>query len=335
MARAGKLLLHQAYGTIAVDSCEAVDCGTVFDLASLTKPLATTLAAMDLIKEGRIGLDQPIGRLIPQIAATSKADITVRHLLAHRSGLPAWRPYFRKLRRLPPPERRWALREMIAGQELETPPGTRTCYSDLGFILLAWVLEIASGRRLDRLVEDRFYRPLGVERDLFFIDLSRPLPERRFAATEKCAWRGKLLQGEVHDDNAHVAGGIEGHAGLFGTARGIWKLLTAMLECFKAGQPSGPFVPELVDQFFAPQAGGRSLGFDRITAGASSSGSFFSANTIGHLGFTGTSFWVDLDREIMVILLTNRVNPSRDNDRIRSFRPVLHDEIMKLLLGNG
>ncbi len=334
VAKGPELLFHKAYGTVAAGSSEPVECDTVFDFASLTKPLATSLAVMALLKQGRLQLDQQIGLLLPQFAG-SKGGITVRQLLAHRSGLPAWRPYFQTLRLLPREKRRQGLRQLLVQQELEALPGTRTCYSDLGFMLLAWVVESVSGRRLDRLVTDCFYRPLGLERDLFFVDLCEAVPERRFAATENCPWRGRTLRGEVHDDNAHVVGGIEGHAGLFGTARGIWKLMAAMVACYKYRRPVGPFDHDLVAEFFAVQAGGRSLGFDRVTAGASSSGRFFSRNSIGHLGFTGTSFWIDLDRHVGVILLTNRVNPSRDNEKINTFRPALHDAIMKLVLGVG
>ncbi len=335
VGRAGRVVFHEAFGTTGAATSAKVDCGTVYDLASLTKPLATSLAVMALLKEGLMDLDQQVGDLLPRLAATSKGAITVRQLLAHRSGLPAWRPYFQTLRLLPPGQRRNGLRRLLAEEDLEALPGAKTCYSDLGFMLLAWIVEEVSGQRLDILVRNSFYKPLGLERELFFVDLLRPRPERRFAATENCPWRGRVLLGEVHDDNAHVAGGIEGHAGLFGTAWGVWKLMEAMARCYGRRQPVGPFDPGLVAEFFAPQQGGRSLGFDRVTAGASSAGRFFSSGTVGHLGFTGTSFWVDPDREVAVILLTNRVNPSRENERIADFRPVLHDEIMKLVAGSA
>jgi CubicO group peptidase (beta-lactamase class C family) len=153
------------------------------------------------------------------------------------------------------------------------------------------------------------------------------------AATERCPWRQRLVKGEVHDENAFCLGGEAGHAGLFGTAEAVETLLGALLAAWHGRQGRGAFSPEIVRRFLAPPAdGGRALGFDVPTPGASSSGRWFSPFTVGHLGFTGTSFWMDLERQIIVVLLTNRVHPSRANERIRGFRPLLHDAVMGLLL---
>ncbi len=326
-----QVIFHRAFGVTDTASGKRVDCETVFDLASLTKPLATSLAVMALIKEGLVELDQEIGCFLTHLEHTSKAGITVRHLLSHRSGLPAYRPYFQTLRLIAPEIRKNALRHMLARETLESAPGTTTCYSDLGFMLLCQLVETVSGQRLDHYLASKVYKPLDLEKELFFVDLEGPLPKRMFAATERCPWRGRVLKGQVHDDNAYVVGGIEGHAGLFGTAWAIWELLDAMVTSFRDQKGWGPFDHELVAEFITRQPGGRSLGFDRVSADASSTGRFFSQATIGHLGFTGTSFWIDLEKEVTVVLLTNRVHPNRENDKILLFRPQLHDTVMELV----
>jgi CubicO group peptidase (beta-lactamase class C family) len=329
-----KIHFHQAYGIVDIVSKRPVTVETIFDLASLTKPLATTLAIMKLVEQEKLALDQSLGMLIPGFDGTEKGGITVRHLLSHSSGLTDYRPYYEKLREIPQKKRKKAIRELLTGEVLIHPIGRKILYSDIGFMILCWVIEEISGKRLNDFVLDEIYAPAGLK-DLFFIDLERSkknsyLLNKEFAATEKCLWRRKTLIGEVHDDNAFAVGGIDGHAGLFGTAAEVGKLLLLLQSLYHGYLTKSVLLPGTVRQFLSRQGHtGRVLGFDIPDVGKSSCGHYFSENTVGHLGFTGTSFWMDLETEINVILLTNRVHPSRDNDRIRAFRPEIHDAVIK------
>lgn len=330
----GEILHHQAYGVSNLKSRTPVTEDTVFDLASLTKPLATTLAVMKLIESGRLGLDQPLKVVLPESARTGAADIRIGHLLAHHSGLPDHRPYYERLGNAPGEKKKSALRQWVLAEPLVHPIGREVLYSDLGFMLLEWVVERLSNMRLDAFVAKTVYSPLSLDR-LFFVDLEKPRPEEPFAATERCPWRGRILEGCVHDENAFISGGIQGHAGLFGAARAVYDLLSGLLSAYY-GEDAGhradmrPFQRDLVRRFFRPfEDTGRSLGFDRPSPTGSSCGSLFSRNAVGHLGFTGASFWMDLDRCLVVVLLTNRVHPTRDNLGIREFRPMLHDAVIE------
>lgn len=322
----------EAYGQADTTTGEAVRLDTVFDLASLTKPLCTTLAVMQLIASGRLRLEERLGDVLAVFSGTDKADIQIRHLLGHQAGFPAWRPYFESLRHKPTDERRDRLASLLAQEPLETAPGAVSLYSDLDFLVLQVVVETLSGRHLDQYAAEKLYRPLGLAADLFFTSTRVAPPPRAFAATENCPWRGRILKGHVHDDNAYCLGGVAGHAGLFGTATGVGDLLAALLTAYRRPSAAGVFNADLVRLFFKrrPPSDG-ALGFDTPAARDSSSGRYFSPNTVGHLGFTGTSFWMDLDRGIIVVLLTNRVHPSRANEDIRSFRPMIHDQIMTAL----
>jgi serine-type D-Ala-D-Ala carboxypeptidase len=336
----GSVIFHRAFGSANIISGEIMTKDTIFDLASLTKPLATTLAVMKLVQQGRLETDGKLGSILPQFSHTDKEMIKIRNLLCHDSGLPDYRPYYLTIKDIPRNDRQDALRDMLAQERLASKPGEKTLYSDLGFMILRWVVETVSGRRLDRFVADEIYEPLGLK-NLFFIDLnqkdeSRKTGERFFAATEICPWRNRLLEGVVHDDNAYAAGGIEGHAGLFGTAMDINSLLTGLLFTFHGISDDGLFEPGLIKTFFDRQEGTDwALGFDTPSLNGSSCGRFFSPKSVGHLGFTGTSFWMDLDKFITVILLTNRVHPSRDNIKIKEFRPILHDAVMRNILNQS
>jgi CubicO group peptidase (beta-lactamase class C family) len=203
-------------------------------------------------------------------------------------------------------------------------------------MILCWVIEQVTGSRLDRFVTDEIYNPLGLEH-LFFVDLySTKTREADFAATELCPWRNILLEGAVHDDNAYVLGGIEGHAGLFGTAQDVLSLLSELMAAYSGFPCTTVFERNLIQTFLKRhEHTGRVLGFDTPSPVGSSCGQYFSRETVGHLGFTGTSFWMDLVRKVIIILLTNRVHPSRNNNKIKAFRPKLHDEVMKKLINEG
>ncbi len=329
VARGEDILLHAARGVTDLTSQRPVTRETVYDLASLTKPLATTLAVMRLVQDGGLELDTPMGAVLPIMKNTDKAGVTVRQLLSHSSGWPAWQPYFERLRDVPPDERRPQLARYLADEDLVATPGTVALYSDLDFLALGLMIEACTGMRLDRYVAQAVYAPLGIT-DLFFNPLDEAPADRIYAATEACPWRGRVLCGAVHDDNAYTQGGVAGHAGLFGTARAVLDLLRSLLRAYREEQKSVAFASHILHTFWRTQPGSDwALGFDTPSARGSSAGRYFSANSVGHLGFTGTSFWLDIDRGIIVVLLSNRVHPSRGNEKIRTFRPRIHDAIME------
>ncbi len=327
------VVYHRAFGVANLFSARQMTVDTVFDLASLTKPLATAVAVMRLVQTGNLHLMQELGCLLPELTHSEKARIQIHQLLSHTSGLPDYRPYYQRLQALAAADRRRALRRLLVHEPLAYAVGQKTLYSDLGFMVASWLIEHVAGRRLDQFVQQEIYQRLGIE-ELFFIDLAASTPEHPFAATEQCPWRRVVLQGQVHDENAYVVGGIEGHAGLFGTAAAVQRLLSELLAVRRGRDATGLFAEDLVNHFLTPRApAARTLGFDIPAAQNPSCGRYFSRNSIGHLGFTGTSFWVDLQREITVILLTNRVHPSRHNEAIRSFRPKIHDAVWEALAG--
>jgi CubicO group peptidase (beta-lactamase class C family) len=331
VSRDGELLFEAGYGKASLYTGRPVTRETVFDLASLTKPLATTLAVADLAAKGRMGLDQQIGEIFPEIRSQEKSRVRIDQLLAHVSGLPAYQPYYRTLCRLPAARRRKALEGLLFREPLVHSPGEATLYSDPGFMLLARAVERTAGLRLDRYTAQNLYQPLGLK-DLFYLETQAPGPRPGFAATSFCNWRGRLLEGEVQDENAHCLGGIAGHAGLFGTGRAVHQLLSALLKGVKGDHPL--FSQALLEKFLSPYREGgkaheRALGFDMPAVAFSSAGALFDReSTFGHLGFTGTSFWMEIKRGVIVVLLTNRVHPSPENEKIRQFRPRLHDCIM-------
>ena len=262
------------------------------------------------------------------------AQATIAQLLEHSSGLPAWRPFFYEVASWPAA---WthggpaAVRRLAARQRPERPPGQRALYSDVGFILLEWIIERASGQRLDRLFRRLVNRHLPGA-GLFFPLTPGQRRRHRFAATELCPWRGRVLCGQVHDDNAYVMGGVSGHAGLFGTSGAVAALAGAWLDAFRGRRSWLP--TEMVRRFWqrAPQPGSsRTLGWDKPSGENSQAGRLLGAATVGHTGFTGTSLWLDPERQLVIVLLTNRVHPDRGNQAISRFRPRLHDLIAKVV----
>jgi CubicO group peptidase (beta-lactamase class C family) len=331
VSQKGVIQFQQAYGVANIFDGRPVTIDTVFDLASLTKPLATSLAVMQLIASQQLSLNQSVGSILAPFNSQGKKTIAIEHLLSHTSGYPDYRPYYLHLANFAQPHRRPELRKLLAAEPLQSLPGAEVCYSDLGFMVLQWVVETVTNQRLDAFVTQSIYQPLGLDR-LFFIDLDKPRPDVHYAATEVCPWRGALLEGAVHDENAYALGGISGQAGLFGDAPTVHKLLAELARAYSGSSPRDQFATETVGRFFKRYEGhSMALGFDVPAASASSSGQYFSRNSVGHLGFTGTSFWVDLDRSAIVILLTNRVHPSRANDKLKAFRPLLHDAVMQAL----
>jgi len=308
---------------------------TRFDLASLTKPLATTLAAMKLVEDNLLDLDEPISSLIEPFPWKDKADITPRLLLNHSSGLADWKPYYLELIQLPIKERKPAVRRLIMEETLREKPYTVSLYSDLGFIVLEWIIEIMTGIDLSSFLNTTFYQPLGLK-NLHLDTVARePMTKKGlYAATEDCPWRKEIIQGHVHDENAYALGGYSGHAGLFGTAHNIFTLSTALVSIYH-GHNTGMLKSKTVRTFLSRQeivpGSTWALGWDTPSKNNSTSGNCFSTNSIGHTGFTGTSLWIDVEKNITVIFLTNRIHLNRSNEKIRKFRPELHNLIMREL----
>ena len=323
-------LLTEAYGRANVFAGQAMTRETVFDLASLTKPLATTLAVARLVDLGRLDLDEPVGKWLPALTGSDKGTITTRQLLCHRSGFPAHRLFYMTLKSLPPGMRHDAVLDLLVQTPLADAPGACTLYSDLGFMLLCRLVEAVCGCPMNQFLDAEIYAPVGLN-GLFFVDLT--IPRQHFgpyAATELCPVRNRLLVGQVHDDNAWFAGGVDGHAGLFGTAGAVFHLLRYLSAALQGRAPNAVLSRQILSEMiFGVKTDSYLLGFDRPSVPNSSAGRYFSANTIGHLGFTGVSFWMDLEKDVCIILLTNRVHPFRWNMRLGSFRPRIHDRIME------
>lgn len=336
---AGSIVFLEAFGVADRFTGEKAQIETVYDLASLTKPLATTLAILHLVQTGQLNLESQISEIIGAYKGTDKEALCIKNLLCHNAGLEAYLPYYREIKGLGFDQRKIELRILLLATPLKHPSGERVVYSDIGFMMLNHILEVASGQSLDRMVAEKIYSPLGLDpaKDLFFVNLETgPSEKIPFAATEWCPWRGKLIKGEVHDENAYHVGGVEGHAGLFGHVTAVHHLLETLMGVYHGTHENRLFSRDMVGLFLKEQKGtGRTLGFDMPDLDSSSAGKLFSRNTVGHLGFTGTSFWMDLDRAATVVLLTNRIHPDRDNLKIRSFRPILHDKIMKILVSRG
>jgi CubicO group peptidase (beta-lactamase class C family) len=324
-----------------------MQAGTIFDLASLTKPLATTVAMMLLVSQQKVRLDDRVTHLFPTFGVLGKHAVTFRHLLNHSSGLPDWKPYYQDVLQCElrgqtnfvasQAAKRYVFAQIHREAPL-SPAGQQSVYSDLGFMVLGEIVETVSGTTLDRFCQERIFNPLGLS-STSFIDLTRlrtrriqPV-EEMIAPTEDCPWRKKVLCGEVHDDNAYAVGGVAGHAGLFSSARDIHQLLARLNGCLR-GKDS--FLPQaLIQEFLSKDEtvknSTRALGWDTPSENESASGQWFSSHSVGHLGFTGTSVWWDLEKNCHIVLLSNRVHPTRKNEKIRKFRPHIHDLIMQAL----
>jgi CubicO group peptidase (beta-lactamase class C family) len=306
---------------------EAMNFGTVFDLASLTKPLATAAVAMVVSGAGRLDLDWRLDQVLgPDWLPPVKAGITPRHLLTHSSGLPALVDFHRLLFLTPAPLRRPALMEKVFETDLTAAPGTGEEYSDVGFLALQAVLEHVAAKELDELFAALIAQPLGLDTMGFrpFDPDAEPEPAPGVAATWDDPERG-LCWGRVEDENAWFLGGVAGHAGLFGAAADVHRVLSALHDAW-GGRRVAYFEPAAVQDFFRRQeivpGSDWALGFDTPAAEGSSSGGFFAPESVGHTGFTGTAFWMDLPAGVIGVLLTNRTHPDRENEaEIKAFRP--------------
>lgn len=344
----GEIVFEQAFGSRSlVPEKTPLKPNTIFDLASLTKPLATTVAIMILVREKKIRLDDQITRFIPMFGVFGKSSATFRQMLNHSSGLPAWKPFHEEIVKMEKAGRinfvasraaKSFVYEQIHREKPLSAPGAQGLYSDLGFMILGESVEVLSNAMLERFCQDRIFKPLGL-RSTAFVDLTQlrtrrlqPV-EEMIAPTENCPWRKKILCGEVHDDNAYAMGGVAGHAGLFSSARDIHALLACLNRCLHG---KDDFLSKaLLEEFLAKDEkvpnSTCALGWDTPSPDKSASGANFSPRSVGHLGFTGTSIWWDIEKNCHIILLSNRVHPTRKNEKIKDFRPHVHDLIMKVM----
>lgn len=335
------ILLFEAVGRTGYPDLdpmsEEISTDTIFDLASLAKPLSVASLLMLFVQEGKVHLETEVGKYLP--VNKDLGSCTIAALLSHTAGLAAWRPYaYNIIDRfgLSAGGSENARSEVISLLYQERPEIKHGCvYSDLGFMILSLLIEEVSGMTFDDAFHKMIAEPLGLKYT-FFVRIrdgkvvSHPVEKRRFASTEICPIRGRLMKGEVHDENAWILGGISGHAGLFSTAKDCHKIISNMLSAYK-GNHTGMFAPSVVRRFwsfeFTPLSSTRVLGFDTPCVVGSSAGTRPPRRAVGHLGFTGTSIWTDLSKGIIVVLLTNRVHPTRANQKIKDFRPKIHDAI--------
>lgn len=328
----GHVLLEDALGrfTYAPDSLP-VSPQTIYDVASLTKVIGTTAAAMLLVQREGLNLDTPLADFLPGFIVgrppgTYARRVTLRHLLAHNSGLPGYAPFFRTA--ATPAELFRACLEL----PIEAAPGERAEYSDPGFILLGKALEMVMGEGLAPWFQREIFDPLGLRSTGF---CPPPKAHPGIPPTEQdTTFRGRIIQGEVQDENAFVLGGVAGHAGLFSNVADLLCIAEAVLCSIRvetAGTCSvNPLFEAATIRRFAerqgPPGSSRALGWDTPSEN-SSSGRHFSSSSIGHLGYSGCSLWIDLDADLAVVLLTNRTWPTRDNQRIREVRPAFHNAV--------
>ncbi len=320
------IIYQKAFGHYTYDtSSPAMQLNTIFDLASVSKVVGTTTAAMMLYDEGKLKLDDKVIKYLPEFYNHGKDKITIRNLLLHNSGLPAFKKYYDVY------NTEEEVINDIMNSELIYEPGSKYVYSDLGMITLQKVIERITGMGLDEFLEKKLFKPLGMNRTMYNPPDSL---KNQCAPTEiDTFYRMRPLQGEVHDERAYMLHGVAGHAGLFSTGPDLAKFLRMMLN---GGRLNGRAFIKIstIEQWTTNQSkqSTRGLGWDtKSREGYSSFGSLFSENSYGHTGYTGTSVWVNKDKQIFVILLTNRVYPTRKNRKIIKFRPVIHDAIYKAL----
>jgi len=325
----GNLIASRSFGHFIYDpTSPAIQADTIFDLASVTKVVATTTMAMLLYERGLLDVDAPVAEMLPEFVGNLTSDqnrtrrtVTVRMLLAHSSGLPAYLKLFETTRT------RTQLLRAACSTPLVAQPGANAEYSDIGFILLGEILE----RVARKLLESFFYReiaePLDLQQTLFTppLNLAIGIPP----SEDDRSFRLRIIQGEVNDENASVMGGVAGHAGLFAAATDVARFA----ECMLRGGP--PILkPETVALFTlretSPAGTSRALGWDTPSP-PSSSGSYFSPRSFGHLGYTGTSLWIDPERQLSVTLLTNRTWPDRSSQAIKQIRPLVHNAVVEAL----
>jgi CubicO group peptidase (beta-lactamase class C family) len=315
-------LVHlRPFGRFSYDGgAPEVKADTIYDVASLTKVVATTTMAMILVDEGKLDVRKPVSSFISAFRGGAKEKVTVENLLTHSSGLEAWAPLYKEVRG------KEEFLQKVVSMDLAYAPGTKSVYSDLGFFLLGEVLERVAGEPIDAFVTRRVFEPLGMKSTMF-------CPSRDLVAcippTERDAWRGRLVRGEVHDENAYALGGVAPHSGLFSTAPDLAHFAQMLLD--GGVYDHRRIVSRATVERFTRRAdvpdSARAYGWGTPSP-ASSAGDMLSPRAFGHTGFTGTSMWLDPDRNLFIILLTNRVHPTRENDTIRQVRRHVADAVV-------
>lgn len=318
----GSVIYKKAFGNYTYEKdAQPMTTEAIFDLASVSKVIGTTTAAMLLYDEGKLDLNARVSSYLPEFGNNGKEIITVRNLLVHNAGLPAWKPFYKQFSTAD------EVINAIMTTTIEYPVGEKFVYSDLGMITLQKIIERISGERLDQFLKTRVFDRLGMKKTMY-----APPPELWYycVPTEKDTyWRMNTMKGKVHDETAYLLNGIAGHAGLFSTAGDLSVFLQMMLQKGKYGNVQ--LIKEsTVKEWTSRQSdqSSRGLGWDTKSETGSSAGKLFSSNSFGHTGFTGTSVWVDKEKDLFVIFLTNRVHPTRDNNKLSRVRPRLHDEIV-------
>jgi CubicO group peptidase (beta-lactamase class C family) len=342
----GSLRVLARGGVLAPGEAE-VSLDTPYDLASLTKSFVA-ITALRLVQRGVVDLQTPVWRVLTELEGTLGGGATLAELLSHRAGLLPWSGLYQQSDApFGSEERKRTMLRAAAGlglraedphAQVRSPDGRRgneSVYSDLGYLLAGETLARAAGQPLDELVRREVTAPLGMDTQVYY---AASLPEhareslrQKVAPTEQCVWRGGVVRGEVHDENAHAFGGVAGHAGLFGTASAVMRFGLALLLALEGR--SSWLDQALLRWALAPRDQtpcGYVLGFDTKSREGSSAGELFSERSFGHLGFTGTSIWCDPTRRLCAVLLSNRVHPTRENIAIRSFRPRFHDAAAEL-----
>lgn len=331
VAKNGGTILHEAYGGATLE--------TIFDIASLTKPICTTTLIMQLVAEDALRLDDPICHYLKEF---EHKNVNIRHLLNHSSGLPAWQPFYQTIpqEEIGTKSAKDFIIDAICREPLKYKTGSQGEYSDLGFILLGEIIERSTKKPLDKLFEERVAKPLELLNTFFNPPNLRTYALKHlstsFSPTEDCPWRHKVMRGEVHDQNCYAMGGVAGHGGLFSTTGDINKFIAAFVASYKSAEG---LIPQEVVERFLPFKNKLTecnstwlLGWDRPSHINSQAGSHFSRKSIGHLGYTGCSMWIDLEKDFWIVLLTNRIHPTSTNERIKSFRPMFYNMVYEELI---
>ena len=318
-----RVVFQKPYGSFTFDSnSKRVDLQSIFDLASLTKVVATTSSVMRLYDEGKIKLDDKVTKYLPEFGNNGKENITIKNLLLHNSGLPSWKPFYKNYKN------KEEVIDAVLSMKLESKPGEKYVYSDIGMVVMQLVIEKISGESLDKFADEEVFSKLDMKNTFY-----NPSPKvwyNTLPTENDTYWRMQLLKGKVHDETAYMLEGVSGNAGLFSTAGDLSKLVYTLLNEGKYGSEQ-IFKKETVKLFTTKynDKSDRALGWDTKSKANSSAGDLFSFNSFGHTGFTGTSIWVDKDEGLFVILLTNRIYPTRDNTKLFKFRPELQDVIYR------
>jgi len=324
----GELIADKALGHFTYEASSAVvSTETLFDLASVTKVIATTAMAMILYERGILDLEAPVTSVVPEFVSNDdrRSGVTLRMLLAHSSGLPAYEKLFLHAKS------REELLHAAFVTELTADPGTRSAYSDIGFITLGVALERLADESLDTFCQREIFGPLGMSHTTF--NPAKSFRTKVVPTADDRDFRHRVIQGEVQDENAYVLGGLAGHAGLFSTAADVARFAHAMLN---GGHPilRPPTVELFTRRAWTPAGTSRALGWDTPST-PSQSGSHFSPRSFGHLGYTGTSLWIDPERQLSVTLLTNRTWPDCQNQAIKQVRPQFHDAVVEAVGAEG